>query len=356
VVRAPKRVATSATEPSDPPPPIQVVGRTLEPTAVFDTYWRFAEARHKMYLRRLNGSGPPWTDDPILRDHRFTNAYRAADRVSQFLISEVIYGDRAPRDAEDVVFRVLLFKLFNKVETWRALEKSVGEIRWTCFDFERYGSALNEIASQMPLYSGAYVIPPPRLGEPAKRLNHLRLLQMMMRDGLTSLVAETRSLEALYTRLRSYPSIGGFLGFQFAIDLNYSELLDAAEDEFVVAGPGARDGIRKCFGRAADGIEAELIRYVADTQESHFARLGIKFPGLFGRRLQLIDCQNLFCEVDKYARVAHPSARGISGRSRIKRKFRPLGTPLTAFFPPKWRITFEPVGVPVPTTQLPLFG
>ena len=71
-------------------------------------------------------------------------------------------------------------------------------------------------------------------------------------------------------------------------------------------GPGARDGIRKCFGRAADGIESDVIRYMADYQEEHFARLGLQFNGLRGRSLQLIDCQNLFCEVDKYARVAHP--------------------------------------------------
>src|SRR5258707_9985183 len=40
------------------------------------------------------------------------------------------------------------------------------------------------------------------------------------------------------------------------------------------------------------------------------------------RRLQLIDCQNLFCEVDKYARVAHPNIAGRTGRTRIKQKFR----------------------------------
>ena len=52
----------------------------------------------------------------------------------------------------------------------------------------------------------------------------------------------------------------------------------------------------------------------------------------------MIDCQNLFCEVDKYARVKHPSVSGVSERTRIKQKFRPLMRPLTAFFPPKWDV------------------
>ena len=42
--------------------------------------------------------------------------------------------------------------------------------------------------------------------------------------------------------------MGDFLAFQLLIDLNYSNLTDFSEMDFVVAGPGARDGIRKCSG------------------------------------------------------------------------------------------------------------
>ena len=59
-------------------------------------------------------------------------------------------------------------------------------------------------------------------------------------------------------------------------------LIDFDEMDFVVAGPGARDGICKCFGPEARGVEAELISYVSDTQEQHFTRLGLSFSGLMG--------------------------------------------------------------------------
>jgi hypothetical protein len=75
---------------------------------------------------------------------------------------------------------------------------------------------------------------------------------------------------------------------------------------------------------------------MADTQDQHFARLGLRFDGLRGRPLQLVDCQNLFCEVDKYARVVHPGVAGISGRTRIKQGYRFDPSPVTAWFPPKW--------------------
>lgn len=325
---------------------ICVAGRALQPTVVFDTYWRFAAARQEMYERRLDGEPAPWTRDPILREHRFTNAYRAADRVSQFLIREVIYGDGTPDHEEDVVFRVLLFKFFNKIETWQALERHVGQVSWRSYDFDAYCQALDDVAGRGPVYSPAYVIPPPRLGAATKRENHLRLLERLMRDGLPALAASSGDLAPVYERLRSYPSLGPFLAFQFTIDLNYSEVVGADEDSFVVAGPGARDGIRKCFGRSAHGIESEVIRYMAATQEEHFDRLGLEFGGLFGRPLQLIDCQNLFCEVDKYARVAHPETLGISGRTRIKQKFRPHDSPVTAYFPPRWGLPARDAGTP----------
>ena len=52
----------------------------------------------------------------------------------------------------------------------------------------------------------------------------------------------------------------------------------------------------------------------------------------------MIDCQNLFCEVDKYARVAHPEVMGITGRNRIKQKFRATDEKISFFYPPKWKI------------------
>ena len=145
-------------------------------------------------------------------------------------------------------------------------------------------------------------------------------------------------MEHAFEILRGYPAIGDFLAYQFLIDINYTTILNFSENDFVMPGPGARDGIRKCFGPAATGIESEVIRYMADSQDEHFARLGLSFHGLRGRRPQLIDCQNLFCEVDKYARVAYPDVAGISGRSRIKQRYTSLPEPLSAWFPPKWGI------------------
>lgn len=317
------------------PAKVRVAGRVLRPTPVFDTYWRFASARQAVYEARLAGRAWPWTEDPILAGHRFTNCFRAADRVSQTLIGEVIY--QGPQEWEDVFFRTLLFKIFNKESTWQLLNRELGEVRWQTFDYRSYDRVLSAAFGRGErLYSAAYIVPPPQLGEDRKHRNHLRLLELMMATGAPGRVLEAATMRQAYEVLLGYPALGPFLAYQFAIDLNYAPQLSFSEMDFVMPGPGARDGIRKCFGPAADGIEAEVIGYMAASQHEHFARLGLPFAGLRGRPLQLIDCQNLFCEVDKYARVAHPEIAGISGRSRIKQAYRQDAAPLRAWFPPKW--------------------
>src|SRR6478752_7606879 len=90
--------------------------RPLKVTRVFSTYWRFAAERQRVFLRRIQGSEPPWSEDPVLQVHKFTNAYRASDRVSQYLIRRVIYNGE--HNLRDTFFRILLFKIFNRIDTW----------------------------------------------------------------------------------------------------------------------------------------------------------------------------------------------------------------------------------------------
>jgi hypothetical protein len=313
--------------------------RPLKPTVVFESYWRFAVERQNVFFRRIRGSPAPWTSDPVLRVHKFTNAYRASDRVSQYLIKHVIYaGDCSPRET---LFRILLFKLFNKIETWEFLKSSLGFPTTTGFEPNRYSSVLNRwMAAGNTIYSGAYIMPSGgRSSEHTRKHEmHLHLLHKILGSGFAERLAEAKSLSKVFEMLREWPTFGDFLAFQYSIDLNYSELLNFDENDFVVAGPGAKDGIRKCFSHLGGMSESDVIRLVTDRQADCLSAVGLSFPSLWGRPLKLIDCQNLFCEISKYARLVHPEFSGISGRTRIKQKFRPSSNPLTVWYPPKWGI------------------
>ena len=306
---------------------------------MYETYWRFAAERQEVFFRKLEGLPAPWTTDPILTRHKFTNAYRASDRVSQYLIGDVIYeGDKSP---EEVFFRTILFKLFNKIETWETLQRRLKVISWAEYSFQIYDRVLSEtLAGGSTIYSAAYMMPSGKssFGHKQKHRNHLMLLERMMEDEVPNRITEASTMAQAFNILLSYPTIGNFLGYQFVTDLNYSDLTDFSEMEFVVPGPGALDGIRKCFAHQGGLNEADIIKLVTDSQEREFERLGLNFRTLGGRHLQLIDCQNLFCEVSKYARVKHPEIIGISKRSRIKQLYRPSASPIEYWFPPKWGI------------------
>ena len=106
--------------------------------------------------------------------------------------------------------------------------------------------------------------------------------------------------------------------------------------EFVVPGPGAHSGIRKCFSDLKGMDPSHLIRIVTESQNDEFVRRGLNFRSLWGRPLQLIDCQNIFCEVDKYTRVSDPEITGTLGRRRIKHRYTANPQPITAWYPPSW--------------------
>lgn len=316
----------------------------MVPTEVFNSYWRFAAERQTILHRRLAGEPGPWTSDPILSAHRFTNAYRVADRVSQYLVREVQQRDDRSQAPQELFFRTILFKLFNKIETWEALEERLGPLAWSTVDLDAVAAVLDARQDRgLRNYSAAYIMPPPNLGRARKHANHLLLLARMMDDRLPDRLRQAQSLAAVYERLVAYPGLGPFLAFQFAIDLNYSDLLDFDEDDFVVAGPGALDGIAKCFEDTGSRTPAQVIAWMAERQDAEFDRLGLSFQRLLGRRLHLVDCQNLFCEISKYARVAYPSIAGRSGRTRIKQVYRASPRalpPLT--LPRRWPVTTLP--------------
>lgn len=332
---------------------------TATATAVFDSYWKFAAERLGIYYRRLVDPDGPWTHDPIIAAHRFTNSYRAADRVSQFLIREVQYREDRSQAPTEVFFRTLLFKIFNRIDTWHGLERELGPLSWQSCDLNRISDILDrEISRGSRIYSAAYIMPSPNFGHKRKHANHLALLARMINDGLPGRLARASSLAEVYQMIVAYPGLGPFLAFQYAIDLNYSVLIDFNESDFVVAGPGALDGISKCFHDGARLDATAVIHTITDRQDREFTRLGLDFKGLFGRRLQPIDCQNLFCEISKYARLAHPEITGISGRTRIKQQYRARfpETIVTPFFPPKWKLVVRLPETKSPNVEQPTSG
>lgn len=326
---------------------------------VYELYWRFASRRQAAFERRLDGRSAPWSDDPILQQFKFCNVYRAADRVSQYMIRNVCYAENAGSPA-DRAFQIVAFRTFSKIRTWERLKELLGAPpRIEDLADGRFVGSLNQIKREEGgLYTGAFILCANKaFGHHEKHRNHAALFEkMFVQDAVADRLIGANAFESIVRTLEGYPLMGPFMAYQTAVDLNYSELTNFSENDYTQAGPGALRGLAKVFENLGDYSPSEAIRLMVDQQQVEFERMDLPFSGLFGRPLHAIDCQGLFCETDKYCREAAPEL--LSNRSRIKARYRPSATSLQLFFPPKWRLEQSARTIPAafPQTQPDLFS
>jgi hypothetical protein len=304
---------------------------------VYELYWQFAAKRQKVFEARVAGGNAPWSDDRILQEYKFCNVFRAADRVSQYMISDVVYAedDSSP---EDRLFQIVAFRTFSNIQTWKSVSLALGRSpRIADLKDGSFEAALSDIKNfGGTLYTGAFILcATDAYGRTRKHLNHVELFRhMFAREHLGARLLDASSLREIYDLLHKFPLMGDFMSYQTSIDLNYSAHINFSENDFTQPGPGAVRGIKKVFKDLGGLTPQEVIMWMVDHQDQEFNRLGLNFNGLWGRPIHAIDAQGLFCETDKYCREAVPEL--VSARSRIKARFSVSGEPIKLFFPPKW--------------------
>jgi len=307
---------------------------------IFQYYFYFVQERMNIFWNKYN-SVYPWTIDEILIVNKFTSVYRALDRVSQYLIRNVIYKGETFSE-EDILFRIIVFKIFNKPETWEVLEKKLGIITIGNFDLQYVNKILLELKQQQPIFNNAYMMTGTHSHYNHLQYKHEKWLLMVITELIEQSafkrIINAKSLQSVYEILRSCSFLGDFLAYQYAIDLNYSSVIDFDENSFVKAGIGAIRGVKKCFYPIPKRYTYEdAIKYTQDNFEFYLEKFGYNnFKPLFGRIPTLIDIQNCFCETDKYLRAKIPELQ--VDNKRIKQKYKESKKPLELFFPPKWNI------------------
>jgi alpha-glutamyl/putrescinyl thymine pyrophosphorylase clade 1/Chromo (CHRromatin Organisation MOdifier) domain len=279
-----------------------------------------------------------------LRDYAFCNCYRVLDRVSQYIVAEVI--EKGPQDYVEVVFRVTLFNLFTKTETWELLQDELGPLRWSTYDHDKYVAVLDEAKRQgVTIYTAAFQKFPHQFEKTHHHINHLFLLENMMANEFPYKLTKAKNLADVYDYIVSYPGMGEFNTYQLLVNLSYTNILNFHRNDFVVAGCGAISGLTKMFGPSfknqykEDKSFAEtVLRWLTDHQEVYFERLGLEFSGLGPDRLPLdvSDLEHSTCELDKYCRKAHPNIKGTSKSFRIKQVFNPKSPPSEPVLPKAW--------------------
>ena len=319
--------------------------------ATLKYYFYFIQERMNIFWKMCEDN-IPLTDDPILKEYKFTNVYRACDRVSQFLMRNVIYKDLDEYSPEDVLLRILVFKVFNRIETWDYLCQ-LNDITVDSFNVAKLSKALTRRQQNYPIFSNAYMMTGSYSGYQNISTKHQVWLQMIddefiKGNGLKQ-VLNAKSMAEVYNQQRAYPLIGDFLAYQYTIDFNYSPYLNFDEDSFVKAGVGAVRGIKKCFASYGNDYE-DAIYYIHDHFEQLQERYGYtEFRPLPGRNPKLVDLQNCFCETDKYLRAKMPELK--VGNVRIKQRYKPSLEGIDYYFPDKWGRTMTLKEITIEVTQ-----
>ena len=304
-------------------------------------YFYFMQERMNIFWKKCSNNTSPLTEDPILRDYKFTNVYRACDRVSQYLISNVIYKHIDGFTPEDMLLRILVFKIFNKIETWDYLEKTYGDICIEHFDVEEICRLLSNKQKSYPIFNNAYMMTGSHRRYDYLPSKHAKWLQMVKDEFIgqkvVNKILKADSMETIFNLMEQCSFVGGFLAYQYTIDFNYSPYVNFDENSFVKAGIGAIRGIKKCFKFVGNNYE-DAIKYTYEHLDDLRNEFGLdSFKPLPGREPHLIDIQNCFCETDKYLRAKMPDL--LVGNVRIKQRYKKSTTPIVYEFPPKWNIS-----------------
>lgn len=307
---------------------------------IFKYYFYFIQERMNIFWKKQNGDRFPWTDDSILRKFRFTNVYRAIDRVSQYLIKQVIYSNLQLTE-EDILLRILIFKIFNKIETWEYIKDRIGQLTLKNYNPKLLSEILSERRLNFPIFNNAYMMPGTHSLYEHKEFKHEKWLQMVQDEFISGKIlfkiVNSKSLEDVYNMLKECSFIGEFLAYQYAIDFNYSPVFTFSENSYVKAGIGAIRGLKKCFKDISKKDYENAIYFTLENFEKFQVKFGYNNVKLLdNRQPTLIDLQNCFCETDKYLRGKMPEL--VVQNTRIKQKYSPMEEMSPLFFPPKWRV------------------
>lgn len=257
--------------------------------------------------RRCNS----WSADPILANYKFCNTFRVLDRVSQYIITEVV--EKGPQRREEITFRILLFSTYTSIRTYETLRENIQPFTWKTYKRANYERVLRDLYNRgISIYTGAYQKPAPELGFAENFMNHLAFLEILMRE-LPAQLRNAKYMADVFEYLRSFKSMGDFTAYQLILNLSYSDVVNFSEYDFVVIGIGSRRGLQRCFRETIPrSVEVDIVRWMQISQSEQFERLGIKFTGLGPNHLpmMLCDIEHTLCELDKYIRKCTNKSMG----------------------------------------------
>ena len=274
-----------------------------------DRLFAFAQERYSIYLKRQHNQKPPWTEDLILGQYRFTNIYREDDNVTSWIRDNW----REPHhDDPDLWFAMAVARLLNRPVTLEAIGYPVPwkypEPWKTNKGVHSYDVKFAQILNRRrkmgeKIFNAAYIVSTNGI-----MIDKLAYIKSYVLDPLWAARDRLRpkdgdTLNSYHMTLGQMQGFGSFMTGQVIADIKYHMPLIAAKDwhTFACSGPGSRRGLNYVLGRDRkspwDESDWRLkLGHLRDELLPMFKRAQMPMP--HGQ-----DVQNLLCEWSKYWRA-----------------------------------------------------
>lgn len=318
---------------------------------------KFVVDRYRIHKRKdLKGLPAPWTDNPVLREFKFTNVRREHDRQTRYLIKNIIKNDELT--LEDKIINCFMFRCWNN---WSTLD-SFG------FPYSAetlYSSDLKEFVR--PIYKRLQAADPGRLWwsnaynqggtkyawkfpdgdgfgrakseaegsrytdyEPDIPLRPFHVGVWLGKNDIVNKLLNAHDQKECFEIIKSIKGFADFLAYQVFVDLTYIPEFPFSENEFTVAGPGCKRGLdlifkdkdgmtyEECIFWLRDHINAKDHECLFDASELTEYNYGhpIYAPvQLFhdlpkcDRIMNVMSIENCMCELSKYVKAVNGTGR-----------------------------------------------
>lgn len=293
------------------------------------------ERQMLFHRRHITKTDFPWTEDPILRDYKFTNVYRELDRSSQWLIRNILLDHSL--SVEDLLFRLVIYRFYNQPNTFLHHKNPLVLPHYEDFDSKKNWMNTREYRSKVDNpWQTAYMMNVTFLKLPEdwdrETLGYFKdyAYCVYVFDKIHKIIPKVVELinnkgtAKEYTKLmETCPAVSGFMSHEFFLDICYANqywkrpLNDWTTDSYTNVGPGASLGLRLIFPSTPPNEQTECITILRDLAEEYFEDvLEVEFPYLYWDakkrkyveknkcNITLHQIEMWLCEFSKYWKVS----------------------------------------------------
>lgn len=213
-------------------------------------YYYYLSERNKIFINKEILKKPfPWTNDTIMQTNSFTCDKRYLDRTTKWLVNNII--DNPDIEYEDKVWRSIIFRLYNKIETAELLQLNMPEGFWGC---EHVNESIRLLDStENDPFTRAYKVIRPKYAyrdiSPVGHDNWKSSLYWYITtlynkyNGLVPYELTIDAQSAINFIESNIDGVGDFIAYQIWCDLCYIPEYPMSTNHFTLAGPGCRAGV-----------------------------------------------------------------------------------------------------------------